>query len=214
MPPYFVSNTDIPTPAVNTDWWPTARAAPRSLKSRMLLASLTTLRHTFTSDSVKLHLKSDPDINTFTDSDKLIKQTMSNFDEKVIQFFRHADKDNSGSISFQELVGVFRQCGYNAPESDLKELFKFIDTNNDNTVSLEELKLVLSKQPPKQKRESDMRAAFREIDRDGSGTISAKELQDFLAKQGYTDDVKSVIAHADKNGDGYINFEEFLSLLQ
>ncbi|XP_055882429.1 calmodulin-like isoform X3 [Biomphalaria glabrata] len=136
------------------------------------------------------------------------------FDEKVIQFFKYADKDNSNSISLDELVQVFRLCGDYRPECQIKELFKFIDTNNDNKVSLEELKTVLAKQPPKQKREFDLRAAFKEIDKDNSGSINIKELQEFLTKNGYDDDVKAVIAAADKNGDGVISFEEFVALIQ
>uniref|UniRef100_A0A2C9LX17 EF-hand domain-containing protein n=1 Tax=Biomphalaria glabrata TaxID=6526 RepID=A0A2C9LX17_BIOGL len=121
--------------------------------------------------------------------------------------------DNSNSLSLDELVQVFRKCGDNRPDSQIKALFKFIDTNSDNKVSLEELKTVLAKQPPKQKKECDLRAAFKEIDKDNSGSINSKELEVFLTKNGYDDDVKAVIAAADKNGDGVINFEEFLALI-
>jgi pyruvate/2-oxoglutarate dehydrogenase complex dihydrolipoamide acyltransferase (E2) component len=62
---------------------------------------------------------------------------------------------------------------------------------------------------------ADMRAAFRVFDKDGSGTLSADEMTAILTRKdgGHAlalEDAKKLIARFDKNGDGVLDFEEFV----
>jgi len=67
--------------------------------------------------------------------------------------------------------------------------------------------------PERQLNSADkLQAAFRCFDKDGSGLVSAAELQAILDPSG-TSDIKEQIASYDKNGDGEISFDEFMSIM-
>ena len=60
-----------------------------------------------------------------------------------------------------------------------------------------------------------VKEAFKEVDVDGSGTITPEELKKVMKEQGekYPEGVINVmVAMADTDGDGKINFEEFLQM--
>jgi hypothetical protein len=56
--------------------------------------------------------------------------------------------------------------------------------------------------------------AFKQLDKDGSGTISIEELAEALRKFGIYDNARELLATADKNGDGQIDYAEFSWLLR
>ncbi|GLC50210.1 hypothetical protein PLESTB_000354500 [Pleodorina starrii] len=82
-----------------------------------------------------------------------------------------------------------------------------------NRLKKEALKLIAKSLPLDEI--NGMREIFLEIDKDKSGTISVDEFSDALKKkgvQGLTDnDVGRMIQEADVNGDGMIDYEEFLA---
>ena len=62
---------------------------------------------------------------------------------------------------------------------------------------------------------AEIREMFKEMDVDGNGTITPEELQKVMEEQGERlhDAVLHVmVAMADTDGDGKINFEEFLQM--
>jgi calcium-dependent protein kinase len=56
--------------------------------------------------------------------------------------------------------------------------------------------------------------AFKQLDRDGSGTITIDELSDALRQFGVYDDACGLLASADSNGDGLIDYAEFAWMLR
>ena len=62
-----------------------------------------------------------------------------------------------------------------------------------------------------------MHAAFRMFDKDGSGIISADEIREVLCFGGTNslsaEAVDAIIKQVDENGDGEIQFEEFVTMM-
>jgi calcium-dependent protein kinase len=56
--------------------------------------------------------------------------------------------------------------------------------------------------------------AFKQLDKDSSGTITIEELSEALRQFGIYDDAKELLASADTNGDGLIDYAEFSWLLR
>jgi len=64
--------------------------------------------------------------------------------------------------------------------------------------------------------EDMIRMAFRVLDKDGSGTISAKSFTHLMTHIGdklSNEEVEEMINEADKDGDGVLNYEEFVKML-
>lgn len=62
----------------------------------------------------------------------------------------------------------------------------------------------------------EMREAFKVFDMDGNGTIDEKELRVTMKKLGEKlsdEDIRAMIRAADKNGDGKIDYEEFIKMM-
>ncbi|KXJ22232.1 Calmodulin [Exaiptasia diaphana] len=75
----------------------------------------------------------------------------------------------------------------------------------------------MAKKSEEDSSEQDLREAFSLFDKDGNGVINGEELRFVLAGMGciITDEsIEEMIKEADIDGDGCINFEEFLRLMK
>ncbi len=65
--------------------------------------------------------------------------------------------------------------------------------------------------------EEDMMNVFRVFDKDGNGYITAAELKQAMESldEVVTDeDIEDMIREADTNGDGNVNYEEFIKMMK
>lgn len=142
--------------------------------------------------------------------DKLTEQQKANFKEAFAVF----DKDGNGSITHTELGEVMKSVGQTLPESELKELIKLVDLDGNGTVNFQEFLTVIVK--ALQNLEAEVRAAFKAMDKDNSGSLSHAEVKQVFADFGEKvsdKDVDALIKEADTDGDGSVNYEEFVKLM-
>ena len=62
---------------------------------------------------------------------------------------------------------------------------------------------------------AEIKEEFKEVDVDGNGTVSPEELQKFMKEQGEKIPegvINVMVAMVDTDGDGKINFEEFVQM--
>jgi len=126
------------------------------------------------------------------------------------------DKDGNGEITATELGEVMRSLGQNPSESELQDMINEVDADNSGTVDLEEFLQMMAHQPKSVDLETELRAAFRVFDKDNSGTISASELRQVMSSIGEDltgKEIDEMIREADQDGDGTIDFEEFVDFM-
>lgn len=68
-------------------------------------------------------------------------------------------------------------------------------------------------------KEQYLRTAFKMFDKDNSGTIDATEVASILGGEDFkdvftSDQISAAIREVDDNGDGEIDFEEFLKMMK
>jgi len=128
------------------------------------------------------------------------------------------DKDDSGKISHQEMMGVLRLLGTNPTNGELEDIIRGIDLNQDGFIDFLEFARVWwvrEQQNIEADFDIELELAFKVFDTDGSGVITRDELRDKLTTLGEKlseEEVEELLAEADTDNSGTISFEEFKAL--
>lgn len=140
-------------------------------------------------------------------------------EEQITEFkeaFALFDKDGDGSITTKELGTVLRSLGQNPTESELRDMINEVDADGNGTIDFAEFLALMAKKMKDSDAEEELIEAFKVFDRDGNGLISAAELRYVMINLGekLTDDeVYEMIHEADIDGDGFINYDEFVRMM-
>ena len=145
-----------------------------------------------------------------------------NFTEKEQKSFRNAftlfDKDHDGKLSTKEVDDVLRFLGKDPSEYELEFVLKDLDMYGNGTLTFPQfLKLLSQKYNDTKFNVEEMKAVFRIFDKDGDGYITSDEIQEEMSTHGavFSDQqIKQMMEGADSNGDGRIDYEEFVKLME
>ena len=135
------------------------------------------------------------------------------------KLFNQIDKSGDGKITKAELLrGFSERYKSDNLESDVEEIYKNLDMDNNGYIGYEEfVRAAVSKEYFV--RDNVLRFAFRYFDKDGSGEITFDEIE-ALFSQSISDKTKvhetlvNIIKEVDKNNDGKINFDEFSKVMK
>ncbi|RMC05971.1 hypothetical protein DUI87_17516 [Hirundo rustica rustica] len=152
--------------------------------------------------------------------------------EELREAFKEFDKDKDGFINCRDLGNCMRTMGYMPTEMELIELSQQINMNLGGHVDFEDFVELMG---PKLLAETadmigvkELRDAFREVsdpfrmphrefDTNGDGEISTSELREamkkLLGQQVGHRDIEEIIRDVDLNGDGRVDFEEFVRMM-
>ncbi|KAF4701384.1 hypothetical protein FOZ63_004536, partial [Perkinsus olseni] len=124
---------------------------------------------------------------------------------KLKATFQALDENNDGMLSVQEIKEGMEKSGVALPE-DLEEIMKEVDSDGSGAIDYTEFIAATM----------DKKLVF---DRDGNGKISKEELQEVLGNDDVrtalgSDLVTQMINEVDLNGDGEIDFDEFMQMMQ
>merc|ERR1712072_1259573 len=109
------------------------------------------------------------------------------------------DKDGDGTITTKELGTVMRSLGQNPTEAELHDMINEVDADGNGTIDFTEFLSLMARK-----------------DKDNNGFISAAELRHVMTNLGekLTDEeVDEMIREADIDGDGQVNYDEFVKMM-
>jgi len=145
-------------------------------------------------------------------ADQLTEDQISEFKEAFSLF----DKDGDGTITTLELGTVMRSLGQNPTEAELQDMINEVDADGDNMIDFPEFLTMMARKMRDTDTEEEIKEAFKVFDKDGNGFISAAELRHVMTSLGekLTDkEVDEMIREADVDGDGQINYDEFVKMM-
>ncbi|XP_031628406.1 calmodulin-A-like isoform X4 [Contarinia nasturtii] len=140
-------------------------------------------------------------------------------EEQVAEFkeaFMLFDKDEDGTITMAELGVVMRSLGQRPSENELRNMVNEVDINGNGTIEFNEFLLMMSKKMKVAEGEDELKEAFRVFDKNNDGLISSTELRHVMTNLGERlsdEEVDDMIKEADSDGDGMVNYEEFVMIL-
>lgn len=123
--------------------------------------------------------------------------------------------DDRGTVSSESLRSVLVGPGGEVPAALWSELFDHLDVDGDGRVSLAELVAGLAARVGPGDRTPTRRFAFDLFDRDGDGRLTRSELRLAARSLGRDPaDTGRLLASADIDGDGTLEYVEFLQLIR
>ncbi|OWF37060.1 Calmodulin [Mizuhopecten yessoensis] len=150
----------------------------------------------------------------------LIDETFEGLAEEQIEEYKMAfrvfDKDGDGTVSADELGTVMRSLGENPTEEELEALVLEVDTDGNGTIEFDEFVRMMKKKDANKGSPEEIFEAFKVFDRENRGFITADELRHIMTNLGDKlpdEDVDEMIELADLDGDGTIEYEEFVKML-
>ena len=123
---------------------------------------------------------------------------------------------NTGTITTKELGTVMRSLGQNPTEAELQDMINEVDADGNGTIDFPEFLNLMARKMKDTDSEEELKEAFKVFDKDGNGFISAAELRHVMTNLGekLTDEeVDEMIREADVDGDGQVNYEEFVKMM-
>eukprot|EP00090_Calanus_glacialis_P008901 TRINITY_DN17216_c0_g1_i1.p1 TRINITY_DN17216_c0_g1~~TRINITY_DN17216_c0_g1_i1.p1 ORF type:complete len:176 (+),score=57.81 TRINITY_DN17216_c0_g1_i1:25-528(+) len=152
--------------------------------------------------------------------DEEIKAAAANLtNEKLVEYqeiFSFFDRDGGGSISSVELGQVMRTFGWNPTELELQEMINEIDQDGNGAISFNEFVWLMTREIHDNDIEEEIREAFRVFDRESYGFITVNDLTHVMQTLGEklsAEETQELISEADLDGDGNVNYEEFVTML-
>jgi len=136
--------------------------------------------------------------------------------DNLAKVFREFDKNGDGKLSMDEIKdGYLNHYGKVMSDDDVERMFAAVDTDNSGFIDYSEF-VVAAMNEKNLVTNERLAAAFKMFDKDGSGIISSDEIKEVL---GFGNDltaeaVDKIIKEVDKNGDGEISFEEFVTMMK
>eukprot|EP00210_Caulerpa_lentillifera_P006070 g5799.t2 len=160
----------------------------------------------------------------FTAMNKLKKEALKviaiNLPKEEIQgmkkMFQNIDTDHSGTITIDEFKQMLKTKGSFIPDSELNKILSAVDIDGNGVIDYEEFLAATMNLHARSlvRDEEQLMKAFKKFDTDGNGSISLEELREALREHSNVEDeIEQILADADKNQDGEIDFEEFRSMM-
>jgi len=138
--------------------------------------------------------------------------------DDLSKVFRAFDENGDGKLSMEEVKkGYLDHYGKIMSDQEVEEMFNAVDTDRSGFIDYTEFVVAATNQNALTSQEK-LQAAFRMFDKDGSGRISPEEIREVLCfgDQGAisVEAVDAIIKQVDENGDGEIEFEEFVAMMK
>ncbi|CAA7057189.1 unnamed protein product [Microthlaspi erraticum] len=144
------------------------------------------------------------------------------FYSELIQAFKLIDRDDDGVVSRGDLEALLSRLSPEPPsQEEVSLMIREVDGGSDGgCISLEELasRVAGTSGEGSSVETEEMREVFKFFDADRDGRISAEELHRVFGAIGdercTVEECRRMIATVDRNGDGFVCFEDFSRMME
>ena len=133
--------------------------------------------------------------------------------EEYKKVFELHSKGKEGNVNTQELANIFKSINIDASDEEIKEIIKKLDLEDKKEINYDEFLTIINQKEKDVDGEEEVLKAFKVFDKDGNGLININELKDIILNMGNNwseNEINEMLAEADIDMDGYINYEDFV----
>ncbi len=129
--------------------------------------------------------------------------------------FEVFDKNHDGVINIKELGSILRNLGQNPTEKQMHEMILEVDTDGSGTIDFKEFIGLIIRKTKESDLDDEIKDAFGVFDKDGNKIITSHEMRGVMSriKVISEEDIEEMIGEADIDGDGQIDYEEFIRMM-
>lgn len=123
-------------------------------------------------------------------------------------------QDVNKPIDLSMLEILTTNLGQNISRDELEKMIKSVDKDGSGCIEFDEFVALMIKKTKES--ELEMRDAFSALDRNKNGYISPNDLRHLLYCMGENyslEEINDLLQEIDQDGDGFINYQEFLRLM-
>ncbi|CAG9331882.1 unnamed protein product [Blepharisma stoltei] len=133
---------------------------------------------------------------------------------RLRDLFMRIDRDGKGCISYKELQEGLEQFSTELGD-ETESIISSMDVNKNGTIDYTEF-LASTLDRSIYLQQEKLENAFHLFDRNNTGMISISDLKEILGKDNSLDSEywESIIREADVNGDGKVDFDDFLATME
>ncbi|XP_044390412.1 calmodulin-like protein 4 isoform X1 [Triticum aestivum] len=117
----------------------------------------------------------------------------------------------------EELAAVTRSLGLDPTNQELNDMMCEVDMDGNGTIDFQEFLSLIVRKMKDGDGDEELKEAFEVLDKDRNGFISPVELRTVMINLGekMTDEeVEQMIKEADTDGDGQVNYDEFVLMMK
>merc|ERR1719235_1057235 len=127
------------------------------------------------------------------------------------------DDNGDGCLSPGEMRRGLDHAGFTDLPEDLQQILQDLDSDKSGSIDYSEF-LAAALQQQQYVKENVLWMAFSVFDRDGDGVVTLEELKEVLTCGNFDEpleesEIAALLQEVDKNGDGTLDFEEFITLM-
>ncbi|KAM9086447.1 LOW QUALITY PROTEIN: centrin-4-like [Megaptera novaeangliae] len=139
--------------------------------------------------------------------------------QEIKEGFDLFDVDGSGTRDVKELKIAMRALGFEPKKEEIKKMIAEIDKEGIGTISFEDFLaiMIVSVFKSEKDEKEEILKAFKLFDDDNTGSISLNNIKTVAKELGENltdDELQEVLDEAYHDGDGEINEEELLRMMQ
>ena len=117
----------------------------------------------------------------------------------------------------REFKAALKAMDFEVHKPDIKAMFEEVGKSLTQTLSFDEFVKIMVPRLPDQNSQEEVFKTFKLFDLNGSGKISLKDLQRIVNEIGENipeEELTDMFDEADKNKDGYIDFNDFFKIMR
>lgn len=144
------------------------------------------------------------------------KMTTENQKADFQEAFTIFDKDEDGKINAKELGFVMRAMGHNLCETELRDIIKDVDADEDGAINISEFLMITPRYIKETNAEEELRQAFAVFDNEQKGFLDVEDLRRYMTNMGdklSDEEVEEMLRHAPVDKDGRLYYHEFIKLM-